>query len=208
MWAFLWIKLWQGLWWLYVPGTRGYYVFSKFMQLFSGKPKKFEGPAGELLTSLKTVDDVADLVSDLEYKPDPLWGLFDYFRHPRTVWARLTRNGTVGKGNYIGDCDDWAALVAWLLPAEVNPTIMNVFYLGTSGRPGGHNVCVLESPEGDGTYWHMSNWRVGYTRGRPAKGYASLEAVATGVAGQGQLVGWCLTDPNLRRIKWGFRGEE
>ena len=199
-----WLKrwFWRLLWRAWVP-TGGYFAMSRFLrEVLPSQRRRTKIGDGPVEVPV-TVDGIVALMSKLEWTRDGFRGLFDYFKHPEAIWYHLTEDGRIDPGESPGDCDDWVAVFAALFELiGLKPRVMNVFWAG-----GGHNLCVIDSPERDGTLWHFSNYRENGTRGRPWKGYRpfgrpwkrfeSYAEVAESVAFSGEVVGWCVTTPGL-----------
>lgn len=177
----------------------GYFALSRLLRcVLPSQRQRISKGAGSIAPPT-SIQDVTQLMAQLEWARDDLWSILDYFRHPEAVWHALTIDGRIDPGEAPGDCDDWAALIAWFLEdiPGTNPLLFNVVWINEHGRFSGHNVCVFTHQD---KLAHISNWRVHGIRGQPFIGFSSYDEVAVDIATGGVLVGWTAVNPGNLKV--------
>jgi hypothetical protein len=149
------------------------------------------------------------------YRPDGWRQLFDAVSYPGRVEA-IWESGVPPKDGL--DCDEYAiysvaavekSLASGLMRGEgiTNPRLMTVMWLcADAWRPEGHNVCLMEVPQGEGRF---SKWTY-MDYGNPGPHYESYADVATAIVtwyagGPAVLLGYAVQRLDLTPevVYWG-----
>ena len=130
---------------------RGYQIKSAVHRFFYDR-KYRDTP----ITVYPTLAELHAFIAKQEWVRDGLDSLWDAVCTPQKVQA-------VGQGDHkVGDCDEFAiyttaavekALAAGLMKDTniANPRFFTVVWMEHNGMPDGHNVCLLERPQPNGT---------------------------------------------------------
>lgn len=134
--------------------------------------------------TVKSLQEIVAMIRGWTWTADSWREGWDAFSYPGAMFVRKT-----------GDCDEFAVALCHLfrsnvIPGYSNPRICTIQYIKESGAPGGHNVCVLDRPQG----------RVAYMDYHMPEDYPNLadlaEAVRLKYAGEkSSSLGWGITDP-------------
>lgn len=176
---------------------------------------------GTPLTVYATVNDLREWIAKQTWVADNWTELWDAVCTPQKVQA--VGQGAAKEGDVahdIGDCDEFAIYITNAIEVSLaagqmkelniaNPRFFTVTWMTPDGKPEGHNVCLLERPQTDGTvkFSFMDYGMPSIEMDTPAQvavyvaqhycgePYGSVEC--------GVLV-WCVSDCNLKPLKAGW----
>lgn len=130
-----------------------------------------------------TVEEVLDIDRTWTWTKDGPKQLWDAFSYPGAMYSMKK-----------GDCDEFAVALAHIflhnrIPGYLNPRIGTVMWINDKGGTGGHNVCVLDLPDG----------RVAYMDYGLPEAYKNLADMALAIrlkyAGEKSIsLGWSISD--------------
>lgn len=175
--------LWRAAFWLWFV-TDGYYLWSRWWRWLVERQYRRTRP-----TLFADWQLLSERLGQMQWRQDPVKGLFDVISTPSKVEAKFQT------GQPVGDCDEFAAYAAHSFNKldRYFPEIMTVNWLDRAGRFHGHNVCAYYD-DVEGQWYHMSNWG----QGRRYGPFFSREETAREIAGTGRLIGWATVTPDLR----------
>jgi len=200
--------------WIWLNG-RGYQGWSAIHRAIFDRKYK-----GTEIATYATLEDLAAWIDLQKWVKDGLDSLFDAVCSPQKVQAV----GQTGD-HKIGDCDEFGiyltaaiekSLASGVMKADQNvqnPRFFTVTWMEKSGKPDGHNVCLLERPQPNGPvkYSYMDY----QLPSEPpldtpdqvavliASKYAGWSGLGHGKVESGVLC-WCATKTNMTPVKTGI----
>ncbi len=165
------------------------------------------------LPEFQSMDKLSRVLSEMRWRPDKWWMLWDAISHPCATFDRYQLGKTKP-----GDCDDISLVAACaiedmrdrnVLSNVRDVGLLSIPWIDAKGKIGGHNVCAFsfrvevfnsspEIGETEAVQWgHISNWYAGL----PSTGLKSLKDVVRNVLGdERESLGWAYVSSDLRTL--------
>lgn len=197
--------------WRWLCGVGAYLFFwCRLYKLNSAVHRAlFDGKYSQVLVPrFDKLSQHVDYMRNFKWKKDEVTELFDAVCTPNKVVSAIS-SGSSPHGN---DCDEAAILGVSVVNSSLASGLMKddgikaayfmtVTWL-TDWSPGGHNVCLLEHPVANGTYWSYMDY------GSPSERRHSIEEVVADVhvryAPKAEPLVWCVADGSLspKKVRW------